>query len=299
MSDAPVDSGGPAGPATAGRLIREARQAQGLHIAALAASIKVTQRKLELLEADRLDELPDATFARALAQTVCKSLKIDPAPVLALLPQLGGGNRLEHVSVGINAPFRDKPGRHEPHDWSDLASPAVLAPVLVLVAAAVLYLLPAGWFSKLPTLSLQSFGLSASGPFSFSRSGNDAAPAPTATGDTPGLTMTPETAASSVVETVFNAAPPDGAASVAPSAASPAGPLQLRANSETWVEVLDAQSQILLSRMLQPGETVVLDGTMPFKLKIGNAAGTEVMFRGQPVNLAASTRDNVARLQLK
>ncbi len=59
---------------TAGRLLREAREKQGLHIAALAAAIKVAPRKLELLEADRFDELPDATFTSALAQTVCRAL---------------------------------------------------------------------------------------------------------------------------------------------------------------------------------------------------------------------------------
>ena len=72
---------------TAGALLREARQAKGLHIAALATAIKVAPRKLELLESDRFDELSCATFTRALAQTVCRSLKIDSAPVLALLPQ--------------------------------------------------------------------------------------------------------------------------------------------------------------------------------------------------------------------
>ena len=89
----PVPSRRPRRP-TAGRLLREARQAQGLHIAALASAIKVAPRKLELLEADRLDELPDATFTRALAQTVCRSLKIDAAPILALLPP-PSGHRLE------------------------------------------------------------------------------------------------------------------------------------------------------------------------------------------------------------
>src|SRR5258706_10444942 len=119
---------------TAGSIIKDARQAQGLHIAALAAAIKVPQKKLEALEADRFDELPDATFTRALAQTVCRSLKIDPAPVLALLPQLSG-YRLEHVAEGINAPFRDRPGRREPKDWASLASPAVRGPLLLLLAA--------------------------------------------------------------------------------------------------------------------------------------------------------------------
>ena len=49
-------------PVTAGRLLREAREAAGLHIASLAVSLKVPVRKLELLEADRFDELPDAVF---------------------------------------------------------------------------------------------------------------------------------------------------------------------------------------------------------------------------------------------
>ena len=76
---------------------------QGLHIAALAAAIKVAPRKLDALENDRYDELPDATFTRALAQTVCRTLKIDAAPVLALLPQAGdhgagaGGGGPEHA----------------------------------------------------------------------------------------------------------------------------------------------------------------------------------------------------------
>ena len=82
MSDAGTE---PMTEKTAGALLREARIAQGIHIAAMSASIKVAQRKLELLEADRYDELPDATFTRALAQTMCRVLKIDAEPVLSRL----------------------------------------------------------------------------------------------------------------------------------------------------------------------------------------------------------------------
>ena len=42
-----------------------------------------------------------------------------------------------------------------------------------------------------------------------------------------------------------------------------------------------------------------LDGAAPLRVRIGNAAGTRVSFRGQPMELAAYTRDNVARLELK
>ncbi|NJM43298.1 MAG: helix-turn-helix domain-containing protein [Brachymonas sp.] len=73
---------------SAGQMLREAREAHGLHVAALAVSMKVPVKKLEALEADRLEDLPDAVFVRALASSVCRALKIDAAPILAKLPQL-------------------------------------------------------------------------------------------------------------------------------------------------------------------------------------------------------------------
>ena len=83
MTDSVPDKASP------GALLRAAREKQGLHIAALAAAIKVAPRKLDALENDRWHELPDATFTRALAQTVCRTLKIDARPVLDLLPAAG------------------------------------------------------------------------------------------------------------------------------------------------------------------------------------------------------------------
>jgi len=134
---------------TAGAMLREARQARGLHIGALSALMKVPQRKLELLEADRLSELPDATFARALAQSMCRSLKIDPAPVLAALPQVSS-HRLEAVDEGIKLPFRDKPGlQPNPSAFAVLMSPAIWGPALILAATVFVYLMPADWVTHL------------------------------------------------------------------------------------------------------------------------------------------------------
>ncbi|MDO9313806.1 MAG: DUF4115 domain-containing protein [Burkholderiaceae bacterium] len=286
---------------SAGEMLREARQAKGLHIAALAASIKVSQRKLELLEADKISELPDATFARALAQTVCRSLKMDPTPVLAALPQ-APSYRLEGVDEGINTPFRDRPGRHEPTDFAALASPAMWAPALIVLAAVAVYLIPSAWVTDLQAVIS---GQRAAVPV-------EPAPAPTeatavveptsiesaAAASSPALAASDPVGSEPLVEpaalVVVAAATPEPAASV-PNV----GPLQVKATQASWVEVIDARSQVLISRMLQPGETIGIDGAMPLKLKVGNAAGTAVAFRGQAVDLAASTRDNVARLELK
>jgi cytoskeleton protein RodZ len=71
------------------------------------------------------------------------------------------------------------------------------------------------------------------------------------------------------------------------------------AREASWVEVTDAGGRSLIARTLAAGEAVGLDGEFPLRVKIGNAAATEVQLRGQRVDLAAATRDNIARLELK
>lgn len=71
---------------TAGALLRQYREAQGFKLDVLAQALRVSPTKLQALEEDHLDELPDAMFARALTLAVCRQLKTDAAPVLALLP---------------------------------------------------------------------------------------------------------------------------------------------------------------------------------------------------------------------
>jgi cytoskeleton protein RodZ len=276
---------------SAGLLLRQARQAQGLHIAALAAAIKVPPRKLDALENDRHDELLDATFTRALAQTVCRTLKIDPAPVLALLP-LPPGHRLENVAEGINAPFRERPGLEVTDGWSLLRAPAVWGPALIVVAAALVFFMPRDIFTAAAP--------AANVPAPTTPEASAAAPpvVPGAVVSPPSLAGSPPT---TVIETVHSSPVLSAIdAASAPSAGPPAvaGALQLRATAESWIEVLDARGQALMSRSLQPGETVGLDGAMPLRVTVGNATATEVTFRGKSLDLSARTRDNVARLEL-
>lgn len=273
---------------TAGALLRAARERQGLHLAALAASIKVAPRKLEALEADRYDELPDPAFTRALAQTMCKALKIDAAPVLALLPRAEGVGRLERVASGLQTPFRDHGGAEPLGEGGWLTRPAFWAPALVLVAALVLYFLPSSLFderSDVADAPLVTVVPPAAGPAT--------PPAAPAAGTPPPAAPSP----APMVETVHSAPPPDEPASEPPPASTAL--LSLRASEASWVEVRDGQGNVLLSRTLQAGEAVGLDGALPLRATIGNTAGVSVAFRGEPIDLSASARGNVARLELR
>jgi cytoskeleton protein RodZ len=289
---------GNASGASAGRLLKQAREAQGLHLAALASAIKVSPQKLELLEADRHDQLLDATFTRALAQTVCRSLKIDAAPVLALLPR-PGANRLGDVGQNLNAPFYEAQGPAAGSDWSGLARPAVWGPLLLLVIAAGVYLMPHGWLGTSETRRATPRD-----PLEPTTSSNVTSSVGTVveTVRPAGMPDTPAPAASESGAPLVQSAPmaPAGNPAPAPAAAAAAPKLlQVHVSAQSWVEVIDVRGQSLLSRVVQPGENVELDGTVPLKVKIGNAAATALVFRGQALELAPFTRDNLARLELK
>ncbi len=294
ISDATVIDGA----ATAGAMLKSAREKRGLHIAALAASIKVPQRKLEALESDRYEELLDLTFTRALAQSICRSLKIDAQPVLDRLPQMpGAAPKLQHVSNGLNAPFRERPGRDDGADWRWLGRPVVWGTLLLLLAAVVLAFAPSRFLDRLKGALPLAPGASS--------------PASSAVSVLP-----PAGGASSVVEVVpmspvvggavtstslgVPAAVETPAVAAAATAAVPAGAglLGVKATGETWIEVQDARGQTLLSRKVAAGESLGLNGDVPLRVTIGNAVHTQLTFRGKLVDLKANTDGNVARLQL-
>lgn len=291
---------------TAGAMLRAAREKRGLHIAALATSIKVSPRKLEALEADRYAELPDLTFTRALAQTVCRALKIDAEPVLAKLPRAGDLPKLAKVGGGLNAPYREAPGSRDPSEFALLRKPVFWATLAVLLAALALALWPERWMPWRGALNLPAWAPSAPTPAAAPASAATIAPIAVAvpalaasSAAEPTSSEVPAAAgpAPAMIETVHSAPPPALAGS-APDTAAAAGVLSVRTSAESWVEVQDGRGQMLLSRTVQPGESVGLDGALPLRLTIGNATATQVVFRGKPVDLAANTRDNIARLQL-
>ncbi|MFT3821057.1 MAG: helix-turn-helix domain-containing protein [Rubrivivax sp.] len=297
---------------SAGSLLKAAREREGLHLAVLAATIKVAPAKLEALEKGRYDELPNLTFARALAQSVCRSLKIDPRPVLALLPQVETPP-LEGAMGSLNTPFQERSSRSEGNGLAWASKPMFLAGGVLLLAAVVVGLLPPDWLDRwrpgadaAPAASgTAAASAPAVPPLAASAADVMAAVASAAVDAAGGAASAVVAAAEQAASAVVAAAPsastpvPPAASAPASAAAAPQGLLNLAASAPSWVEVLDADGKPLFERLLRAGETVAVDGKPPLRLRVGNAGGTVVTFRGQPQDLAPYTRNNVARLELR
>jgi cytoskeleton protein RodZ len=274
---------------SAGDMLREAREAHGLHIDMVAAALKVSPQKLAALEADDIQALPDAVFARALAASVCRALRIDPQPVLAKLPGaqrpgLADADRTISRSLKSAAP-RSSSGAN------GLPSRALLiVVVLLLLGAAVLFWLPQSAFDRV--------GAVFSGLGSHSDStASTGAPAPV------GMAAEPSVApnAPPVLPPPADTAPVEAQpVAEAPAAALSNDLIVFVARDESWITVTEAGGKQLIRRTVKPGETVGLNGALPLSVVIGRASAVDVRVRGKPFDLTPLARSGgVARFEVK
>ncbi len=297
---------------TAGALLRRAREAAGLHVAALAVSLKVPVRKLEALEEDRWDLLPDAVFVRALASSVCRSLKIDPQPVLQRLPQTSAP-RLVHDTDGINTPFRAPSDGAGPTWLDQLTRPVFLAVFALLLGALVLILLPSTQqeTSVTPAATTPGDKPAAAAPVAAPAASNSTletvqpnaqvaqAPAAVAAPAAPTPVQAASAAAAPVVPAASAAANAPPTTVAGDPAASISGMVIFRTKAPCWVEVTDAKGVVAVRKLLGAGETAGASGALPLQVTVGRVDAAEVQVRGKPFDLRPVTKDNVARFEVK
>lgn len=301
-SDAAVQGGAPASnPAqpTAGQLLREAREMHGLHLEVVAAALKVPVQKLAALEADDLALLPDPVFARALAASVCRALRVDPAPVLARLPGAPRASLAESdraVGGAIKSTSHRNAGLGR--TTQGLSRPLIAVVALLLGAAALLFWVPQSAIDKVTAALAPQGGRSPSAQGE-STTTTDAPAGGTsevaATGQAAPAAPLPATAASQPAVAEAPAATPAPAAAPASSEA-----IQITAKGEAWVSVSEAGGRLLQQRTLANGETLALSGKLPLAVIIGRASAVDVLVHGKPFDLTPIARGGgVARFEVK
>jgi cytoskeleton protein RodZ len=286
--------------------LRQAREATGLHIAALAAALKVPVKKLEALEAGRYEELPDLTFARALASSACRHLKIDANQILGMIP-LAHAPTLGGASAGVNTPFKpdqNDSGSSSMATW--FKAPAVRITGAILLAALGLAFVP-DW-GQWPGKDLISRGQAWIADRSKPETGiaETEVVLPIAPQSVPpeaqGAGSSEAEAPASVESTESRPAAlkiDTGLGEESPTRASPGSVLHLEATNESWVEVLDGAGKVQIQRMMKKGDVLDFSASPPYSVVLGRADAVSVQVRGQAFDVSPYARNSVARFQVK
>jgi cytoskeleton protein RodZ len=298
---------------TAGLMLRSAREAAGLHVAALAVSMKIPVKKLEALESDRFDLLHDAVFVRALAASVCRTLKIDSAPVLAKLPS-NTVPRLNSDKRGINAPFHTASGYSGFSIAALLMKPQGLIVMALLAGITAVFLFPekkvvdpdSEKSLQVPILSDHSESLPVE------KQGVEQAvqqvvqqvvqPPVFVSSGAVDVAANSRTPANSQLEPRQTAASPPSSEinRVAPEPAIPSsGTITFKAKAPSWVKVVDSNGVVQLSKTLAEREVAAVSGAAPLSIVIGRADAVDVEVRGKAFSLTTVAKENVARFEVK
>ncbi|MBW4047760.1 MAG: DUF4115 domain-containing protein [Proteobacteria bacterium] len=283
----------------AGGMLRAAREADGRSTAELATQLKVSGDKIEALESGAWERLPDPTFARGLLRAAAKMVKADAEAIMQVLAPA----HVVSAPAGLEAEPARRPmpagGNGPGHGSRRLWWLAVLG---IVLAALVIFFLPrtnemsrwlaafhaSGQLATKPNPNGQPHQ-SASAPRIGPRGAPVADAAASATASSP---------AQAAVPAVSPQVPASGASGVA---AGSGANLSLQATADSWIQVSTQQGKVLFSGIVPASGAQVVPLTaqdLPVKLIVGNAGHTLVKFNGQPVNLAARTLGNVARLTL-
>lgn len=261
----------------AGARLRRERESQGLSMFDAARALRLSEKQIAALESDDYAKLPGRTFVRGFIRNYARLVQLDPEPLMAHL-SLGQ----EEESHQIQAPSQKISfSEHQTKPWLKWL---LMAFVIVAVVS---------WGV------LEWLGPEQPKPGAVSRSTETVSPPPSATPEQPAV-------APPAVPGPAVAIPP--AAPAVPEAAAPAGTavpasalarLTMTFSGRAWVEVRDKNGKIIHSQNNTAGADQVVEGEAPLSLVIGSAPNVKLIFKGQPVDLSAFAKADVARLTLE
>jgi cytoskeleton protein RodZ len=279
----------------------------------VASQLNLAPRQIHAMETDNYDALPGMAVARGFIRSYAKLLKLDSAPLLAQIAR-------EPSTADEAIPLRRAiptttftPHRAAVRGRQRGPGKLILAGGIVVLAAAAAALLVSqrDKLSQLMPSSISArLGAAASSGETASASqpdrvlDTDVAPPLTQSQARPVVTapagMTPElsapAAAPAATAPMVSAAPAATPAAVAPVSSNS---LVLNLKQDSWIEVKRADNSTVVARVMRAGSSETFDLSAPLSLTVGNVRGVEAKVRGEPLNLAAGTRNNVARVTVK
>lgn len=270
QTDAPPREG-------AGARLKRERESQGLSLFDAARALRLSEKQITALEADDYSKLPGRTFVRGFIRNYARLVQLDPEPLMA---RLFFGN--EEESHQIQAPSQKiRFSDHESKPWLKWLLMAFV--VVAVVSWAVLqWLGPEETKSAIVPRTAEPVALP-----------SKVVPAE------PEIVLSPVSGpAVALPPPGIPAAEPAPPPSLAVSATTLAR-LKMTFSGRAWVEVRDKNGKIIHSQNNTAGTDQTVEGEAPLSLVIGSSPNVKLIYKGQPVDLSAFAKADVARLTLE
>ncbi len=283
-----------------GALLRGAREQHGLLIEDISNRLRLSPRQVQALESDDFAALPEAMITRGFIRNYARLLGLDAEPLLeayrALVPSSDSPRAISIESENILISGSNK------HPWH-----------MYMLASLAVALLLGAWLIYVDYFPHQSAKLVPATEIAATAKTRAATESGTYTellpmAALPAAERLPEdkATASPATQPESRAAPAvagvtatSRASNPTPAGANALAKLKFTFSDHTWVRVIDRNNKEILNKTKPAGSAETVEGQPPFKVTIGNAAGSRLVFNDKPVDLAPYTKFNVVHLTLE
>jgi len=287
-----------------------ARTAKNLTQQDVSNHLRYSVKQVDALENNDFDSLPDAMITRGFIRNYAKFLEIDAEPLLAIYRT----NVADKSNVGltVQSSIVQVPLTKDSQPWMKYILGSIV--VLLLLLSWLFYV---DYMPK-PAPSAVAVQTENSPQITVENTPAPAEPLPeialpaaerTADADSSASAVT-STQEPAVASSTANVALKPQVETQAPAAITNASvPNQVVAKSgnnvtltfsgDSWARITDKSGKVIYEEMSHVGDTDSVDVTPPVSVLIGNASATKLAFRGKEIDLAAHTKNNIARIALE
>ena len=251
-----------------GSALREAREKSDLTAADVANALKLSERMILALEAERYEDLPPRPYVRGYVRRYARVVGLNGA---ALTAGFDAADEVEATPPIVPTPRRSSLAEFAGQRWGLLYG-SIVSVFIVVIAGAL-------WWAWSGENAKEAMAEVAATEVNVQASNAEEEPALSTPGD------------------------PDDAESLTEQAAAeesgrPEKPdlLTFSFQDECWVEVRGKDGNLIHGDLGRGGEMLTLTGEAPFSILVGDAAGVDITFNGDRVALEPGTRGEVARL---
>ena len=282
---------------TPGEALRRGRINKGLELDDAAVQLGLTPSRVEAIETNNYEHLPAPVYVRGYIKRYCAILGIDADPVINGYEQLadspiqkelassadnaGGNSVIKDIDTGVRRPFKDRQG--------------LFLVVVIVVVLLLMWIIQPSDDNESPQQH-QAEEKVVEKPVPTTRLEVDTTPESLLVEMPDNNVITVNDEAEIVVaETVVAETVVEETAAVAIEQTDKLQQLTVTLGNDSWIEVIDANKDVLLADLKRAGSRLDLEGKAPFEVLLGNGVDAQVSYMGESVVIPVNPKNNTAR----
>ncbi|MDN3390646.1 RodZ domain-containing protein [Pseudoalteromonas sp. APC 3691] len=271
---------------TVGQILKNHREQANVSIATIAAPLKLSELQIKRLENDEFALLGPITFVKGYIKNYCRELKVDSAPILAMMPAPPEPTKPANMQS-----FSRRTEKEASDSRLMFFSYLILA---IVIGSSALWF----WQNATP-IEEQTSKINVANSIMSERQAaqpsilqqqqqaeiNDESLLESK--DTLETSTSSEAVTETAPITSNNASQEDASSTIV-----------MNFNGESWVEIYDGEGEKIAFGVKKAGYIMTISGTPPFSVVLGKHDAVDITLNGEPVDVSAFPKNRLAKFTL-